>query len=70
MSGSPDLLNCPGCGEPPMRVGNMGRHKYACPLYTARSKRTTQACAGNMEGPMWMQDADARSCWNLHVSSE
>ena len=59
-----DLLCCLGCGEMPINVGNMGRFKFVCRTYQARSPKTTARCDGGQMRPMWHQRCIAVDEWN------
>jgi hypothetical protein len=58
------LLPCRGCDSIPIDVGNMGRHKFACPLYYSHDPETTDDCDCHLMRPMWHDERDALQDWN------
>ena len=58
---------CPGCGEPPIDVGNFGRHKFACRRYAGRSPETTKECVGGVLRPMYRAEREAIDCWHAAI---
>jgi len=57
-------LNCRGCGEKPIEVGNFGRYKYACPLTVAHSPKTKRECIHPHSYPSRRSQSEAISMWN------